>query len=130
EHGIGARLSIHPHSDNFVSAILGALDDAAQDGLADGLVLETDEVSTAIGVHQEPAEEQLARYVSAVVAAASRRTDGGHVVAHLLLSRGCPCVRTREPAADLPTAQPVRVDTTGIGAVAHWVLYPLLEGTP
>src|SRR5690625_8022292 len=43
--GVGARFSIHPHCDDFVAVILGALDDVARDGLTDGLVLETDERS-------------------------------------------------------------------------------------
>src|SRR5690554_8062549 len=80
--GIGARLSIHPHCDDFVRVILDALDDVTQAGLTDGLVLETDEVSTYVGAVEAPAEQRLARYVAAVVAAASRRSGGGHVVAH------------------------------------------------
>src|SRR5690625_2526482 len=123
EYGTGARISIHPHSDDFVDVILGAIDDVAQAGL-------TDEVSTYVGVREEPAEQRLARYLAGLIGAASRRTDGGHVVAHILLSRGCPCVRTCElSTTELPTAEPVDVPSTGVRAVAHWSLYPLLEGS-
>lgn len=130
EHGIGARVSIHPHSDDFVEVIVGALDDVERAGLTDGLTLETDEVSTYVGALETPAEERLARYLTAVIAAATHRSNGGHVVAHILLSRGCPCVRSCDvTTAELPSAPPVDVETTGIPAVAHWALYPLLEGT-
>lgn len=127
--GIGARFSIHPHRDDFVDVILGALDDAAQAGLTDGLTLTTDEVSTYVGATSAPAEERLARYLTAVVAAAARRSDGGHVVAHVLLSRGCPGERTCDLSVTrLPHPEPVAVEPTGVTAVAQWSLYPLLDG--
>jgi len=67
-------------------------------------------VSTYVGTRQAPGEQRLARYVAGLVAglvaaasrrrgvaasrrrgvAASQSSDGGHVVAHVLLSRGCP----------------------------------------
>ncbi|GAA4288876.1 YkoF family thiamine/hydroxymethylpyrimidine-binding protein [Georgenia daeguensis] len=127
--GIGMRFSIHPHTDGFVEVILGALADAEAAGLTDGLVIETDEVSTYVGARTAPAEQRLAAYLSAVVAAASLRSGGGHVVAHVLLSRGCP----GEVACDLtvtglPSPAPVAIEPTGIHAAAHWSLYPLLDG--
>ncbi len=125
--GVGARFSIHPHCDDFVAVILGALDDVARDGLTDGLVLETDEVSTFVGAPDRGAEERLTRYLAAVVAAASRRSGGGHVVAHVLLSRGCPgAVSCDLSVTGLPGHEPVDVPSTGIPAVAQWSLYPLL----
>src|SRR5690625_895767 len=86
--GIGMRFSIHPHTDDFVSVILGAIAEAEDAGLTDGLVIDTDDVSTYVGATEDPAEERLARYLAAVVTAAAR--GGHHVVAHVLLSRGCP----------------------------------------
>lgn len=128
--GIGARFSIHPHCDDFVRVILDALDDVSQAGLTAGLVLETDEVSTYVGAAEAPAEQRLARYLAGVVAAASRRSDGGHVVAHVLLSRGCPGERTCDlSVTGLPVADPVDVPLTGVAAVAQWSLYPLLDGS-
>jgi len=129
ELGIGARFSIHPHTDDFADVILGALDDVARAGLTDGLVLDTDVVSTYVGAREAPAEERLVRYLAGVLAAASRRSGGGHVVAHVLLSRGCPGERTCDLGASaLPVAEPVTVEPTGIAAVAQWSLYPLLDG--
>lgn len=127
--GVGMRFSIHPHSDNFVDVILGALQDAEEAGLTDALVVETDEVSTYVGALEAPAEQRLVAYLAAVIGAASRRSGGGHVVAQVLLSRGCP----GEVACDLsvtglPHPDPVQVRATGVSAVAQWSLYPLLDG--
>ncbi|MQA79119.1 MAG: hypothetical protein GEV10_11700 [Streptosporangiales bacterium] len=118
EWGVGCRFSLYPMCDDFTGVILGALREA--DGT--GLEVETDDVSTYVGGD----ERAILRYVCDVVAAASRRT--GHVVAHLLLSRGCPGEVTCElgdddappPASALPALPP-----TGVRAAAHWSLYPL-----
>lgn len=127
--GIGMRLSIHPHCDDFVQVILGALQDARTTGLDEGLVVETDEVSTYVGARTAPAEARLLRYAAGVVAAAHRRSGGGHVVAHVLLSRGCPGeVSCDLGAVGLPPAYPIEVPATGVHAVAQWSLYPLLDG--
>lgn len=127
--GIGMRFSIHPHCDDFAEVILGALDDVAAEGLADGLVTETDDVSSYVGARTAPAEQALAGYLTAVLAAASRRSGGGHVVAHVLFSRGCPGEIACDPAATgLPTPAPVRLRPTGVAAAAQWSLYPLLDG--
>lgn len=129
ELGIGMRLSIHPHCDDFVRVILGALDDVAAQGLTDGLVIETDEVSTYVGAADAPAEQRLADYLTGLVAAASRRTGAGHVVAHVLLSRGCPGeVSCDLRVTGLPAPVPVTAEPTGIRAAAQWSLYPLLDG--
>lgn len=127
--GIGMRFSIHPHCDDFVEVIFGALQDAERAGLSDGLVAETDEVSTYVGAVDAPAEQRLMAYLAAVIGAASRRSRGGHVVAHVLLSRGCP----GEVACDLsvtalPYPDPVQIPVTGVRAVAQWSMYPLLDG--
>lgn len=129
ELGVGMRFSIHPHTDDFVGVILGALADAETAGLTDGLAIRTDEVSTYVGAATAPAEQRLAAYLAAVVAAASRRSGGGHVVAHVLLSRGCPGeVSCDLGVTGLPGAAPVELEPTGIRAAAHWSLYPLLDG--
>lgn len=123
------RFSIHPHSDNFVEVILGALDDAERAGLTDAMTFETDEVSTYVGAGQAPAEQNLMTYLAAVIGAASRRSDGGHVVAHVLLSRGCPGEVTCDLSTTaLPRPEPVEIPATGVQAVAQWSLYPLLDG--
>lgn len=127
--GVGMRLSLHPHTDDFVGVILGALADVEAAGLTAGLVTETDEVSTYVGARTAPAEQRLAAYLTALVAAASRRSGGGHVVAHVLLSRGCPGeVSCDLTVTGLPHAEPVAIEPTGIRAAAQWSLYPLLDG--
>ncbi|WP_324652764.1 YkoF family thiamine/hydroxymethylpyrimidine-binding protein [Georgenia sp. H159] len=129
--GIGARFSLHPHCDDFVRVILDALEEAAAGGRTDGLVLQTDEVSTYVGALEAPAEQRLTDYLAGVVAAASRHSGGGHVVAHVLLSRGCPGERTCDlTVTGLPSPEPVVVEPTGVPAVAQWSLYPLLDGGP
>lgn len=126
---MGMRFSLHPHCDDFVAVILGALQDAERAGLTKGLVIETDEVSTYVGAREDPAAERLVAYLAAVLAAASRRSGGGHVVAHVLLSRGCPGEVTCDLSGiGLPQPTPLRVLPTGVLAVAQWSLYPLLDG--
>lgn len=128
--GIGMRLSVHPHCDAFEQAIVGALADVADAGLGDELVVETDEVSTYVGALGEPAEERLAAFAVALIAAAYRRCGEGHVVAHLLFSRGCPGeVNCNLETTGLPTPPPVRLEPSGLRAAAQWSLYPLLDGS-
>lgn len=125
--GIGMRFSIHPHTDDFVEVILAAIDEAQAAGLTEGLVIDTDDVSTYVGATDGPAEQRLVSYLAAVVTAAAR--GGHHVVAHVLLSRGCPGeVSCDLSVTGLPEAAPVEVAATGVPAVAQWSLYPLLDG--
>lgn len=127
--GVGMRFSIHPHCDNYVDVILGALADADATGLAEHLVIETDEVSTYVGAPEAPAEQHLAAYLGTVIAAAHRRSDSGHVVTHVLLSRGCPGETSCDlSVTGLPRPAPVHLAPTGVRAAAHWSLYPLLDG--
>lgn len=129
ELGIGMRLSVHPHCDDFEEVILGALEEVRTAGLDEGLVVETDEVSTYVGARSGPAEPRLLRYAAGLVAAAYRRSGGGHVVAHVLLSRGCPGEVSCDLAAvGLPAAYPLEMAATGVPAVGQWSLYPLLDG--
>jgi pectin methylesterase-like acyl-CoA thioesterase len=129
--GLGARLSIHPHVDDFVPVILGALADA--EPAADGLEIRTDDVSTYIGVPPTSAsaaspEQRLQDYLTRVLAAAAARAQGGHVVGHLLLSRGCPgetgCTLHAE---QLPPTVQVDATPVGVPVAAHWSLYPLAD---
>lgn len=131
ELGIGMRFSLHPHCDDFVAVILGALNDARATAEAGDLVVESDDVSTYVGATAVPAEERLVRYLAEVVVAAHRRSREGHVVAHVLLSRGCPGETTCDLAlTGLPVVEPVRVPATGVECRAQWSLYPLLDGGP
>ncbi|MPV36010.1 YkoF family thiamine/hydroxymethylpyrimidine-binding protein [Georgenia subflava] len=129
QFGIGMRFSIHPHTNDFVEVILGALADVETAGLTEGLVIETDEVSTYVGARTAPAEQHLTAYLCAVIVAASRRSRGAHIVTHVLFSRGCPGEVSCDLAVTgLPTPEPVELDPVGIRAAAQWSLYPLLDG--
>lgn len=113
--GVGARVSLSVMADDYVRLITDAL--AATDG-AD-LLLDTDRVSTFV----RGSEQRIAEYLRDLIAATS--TTGHHVVAHLLLSRGCPgevCGTVPPPAAD-----GVRLETSGLPVQAQWSLYPLAD---
>lgn len=124
ELGVGARLSLYPMTDDFVTVILDALD-----GVDDsGLEVRTDDVSTYLGATSVPgAVPKIARYVETVVRSTVSRTRG-HVVAALLLSRGCPGEVTCEVGEDplpAPEEVPLGLEPSGITAAAHWSVYPL-----
>ncbi|WP_258723729.1 Ykof family thiamine-binding protein [Cellulomonas sp. NS3] len=120
--GVGARFSLHPMTSDFVEVILGAL--AAGD--ASRLEVTTDDVSTFV----RGQEADVLTYLRDVIAAAA--SGGVHVVAQVLLSRGCP----GEVACELPddvVLHPVDLPAlapTGLCASAHWALYPLDDGGP
>ena len=119
ELGIGARITLSVMSSDYVRIITDAL--AATS--TDGLVVETDSVSTRVA----GPEQRIAEYLGDLVAAASR--SGEHVSAAVMLSRGCP----GEVTCDLPADQPfsprptVSLPKTGVHAVAQWALYPLAD---
>ncbi|MBB2921362.1 hypothetical protein FHR80_000256 [Cellulomonas cellasea] len=120
--GVGARFSLHPMTSGFVDVILGAL--AAGD--TSRLEVTTDDVSTFV----RGDEADVLTYQRDVIAAAA--SGGVHVVAQVLLSRGCP----GEVACELPddvVLHPVELPAlapTGLRASAHWALYPLDDGGP
>ena len=72
ELGVGLRFSLHPHCDGFVDVILGALAAADAAGQAEGLVRETDDVSTYVGAPEPPAEDRPAAYSTAATVFAPR----------------------------------------------------------
>lgn len=117
DYGVGGRITICVMSDDFADVILSALTDTPHDGLT----VETDPVSTWV----TGSEEDIAHYFSALIAAASR--GGHHVVAALMLSRGCAgeivCERTERPPVF--ATRPLRIPSTGVNAIAQWSLYPL-----
>ena len=113
----GARFSLYPMTDRYVAVILDAIK-----GLRDtGLEVETDEVSTFIGVDRDRVFGELAR----VFAAAAR--TGEHVVMTVLLSHGCPgetyCEATGEVRVPAPAA--AEGEKSGVAVSAQWSLYPL-----
>lgn len=133
--GVGMRISVHPHTDDFLDVITGALDDASHLPAARRLTVRTEAVSTYVGATVDPAAQDLASYACGLIDAASRRAGGRHVVAHLLLSRGCPgearCALVAGEGGNLPAEPPVVLAPTGRLAVAAWSLYPLDDsGSP
>jgi len=119
EFGIGARLTLAVMRDDYAAVILDALNAADSTGLA----IQTGVVSTYLS-GEEP---DLLRYVSQVVAGASR--SGAHVTATVQLSRGCPGeVTCALPPSGGLFAEVVNLAPTGIHAVAEWALYPLEDG--
>lgn len=127
--GVGMRLSVHPHCDDFADVILGALRDVAELPATQRLTVETETVSTYVGATVDPAAQDLADYAVGLISAASHRSGRRHVVSHLLLSRGCPgeatCALTAGPEGNLPAEPRVKLAPTGIEAVVGWSLYPL-----
>jgi hypothetical protein len=116
EFGVGARLSLAVMRDDFAEVILGAL--AATP--ADGLAVETDDVSTFVG----GSEQDIVRWLVALLGHAA--ATGAHVQATIAFSRGCPgevaCGTGVVLASEVPTAP-----ATGIAASAQWALYPLSD---
>ena len=117
--GVGARITLAVLADDYVRLITEAL---AATNSAD-LLLDTDRVSTFV----RGSEQRIAEYLRELIAAAS--TSGHHLVAHLLLSRGCPgevCGPVPPPAGDS-----VRLAVSGVWVQAQWSLYPLADpGAP
>lgn len=120
EYGVGARFTLSVYDSDYVSIILGALGEAD----ADGLVVETDDISTFVG----GTEQGVAGFLRDVIAGAAR--SGVHLSASILLSRGCPGELQCElpPGTSALAASPISLAATGVRARAHWSLYPLLDG--
>ncbi|MBC7292092.1 MAG: hypothetical protein H5T83_12265 [Actinotalea sp.] len=118
--GVGARVTLHPATDDFVPVILSAL--SAARAAAPHVTVRTDDVSTLL----RGSEQDVATFVAELVAHAARVTPTGHVVATLALSRGCPGeVGCDLPPGELVRVAPVELVPSGVRASAHWALYPL-----
>jgi uncharacterized protein YqgV (UPF0045/DUF77 family) len=114
--GVGARITLSVMSDDYVRVITDAL--AAVD--SHDLEIDTDAVSTFV----RGSEGRIAGYLCDLIAAAAR--SGEHVVATVMLSRGCPgevCGAMPEHPPAPPQLQPA-----GVAVQAQWALYPLLDG--
>ena len=119
EYGVGARFTLSVYDSEYVRIILGALARAS----ADGLTVETNDISTFI----TGSEQRVLEYVRDVIAAAA--ASGAHLSAAILLSRGCPgelqCALP--PGVHALAASPIALPPMGVRARAHWSLYPLLD---
>ena len=130
--GIGMRISVHPHSDDYERIIGDALETTKHQVNLDGLEISTGEVSTYVGVKTGAAAQRLADYATTLIASASRASNRQHLTSHLLFSRGCPGEATCQLIpGELPSEQRVAVEKTGLEAAAAWSLYPLADdGSP
>lgn len=114
--GVGARLTLAVMSEHYASVITEALDAVDRTGLE----IDTDRVSTFV----RGSEQRIADWLCSVIAAAAR--SGHHVVATVMLSRGCPGeVCGAMPDRLPPPPQPA---PTGVAVQVQWALYPLLDG--
>lgn len=111
---VGARIGIYPMQDNFVDVILKAVRASDKTGLA----ISTDDLGTTI----QGKRERVFSYVKEVFLHAAN--EGGHVVANVLFSVGCP--------GDVPEdfdfdVEPPKVDFTSedMKIACAWSLYPL-----
>lgn len=121
--GVGLRFTLLPAADDVVPVVLGSL--AVGAAAVPEVEVVTDDVSSLV----RGREQDLVRYLVAVLAHAATVTPSGHVVASVHLSRGCPGeVGGQDLCAvdgGLPDVAPVRLEPTGLRAAAHWALYPL-----
>ncbi|WP_156251782.1 YkoF family thiamine/hydroxymethylpyrimidine-binding protein [Pseudactinotalea terrae] len=113
--GVGARITLSVMSDDYVAVITRAL--AAVE--VHDLEIDTDKVSTFV----RGPEDRIATYLRDLVAAAA--SSGHHLVATVMISRGCPgevCGTVAPPAVEPPSLE--RADTQ---VQAQWSLYPLFD---
>lgn len=122
ELGVGCRFSLYPLCDDFGSAGLGALAGADRAGVE----VVTDDVST----YASGSEDAVLRFVRDAIAHAAG--SAAHVMASLLLSRGCPGEVTcsLDDGQALPRVPVPDLDAAGVHAAAHWSLYPLGTAAP
>lgn len=114
---VGARIGVYPMQDDFVDVILGAVKSANRAGLA----VMTDDLGTTVQGNRE----RVFDYVKEVFVRAAH--TGGHVVANVLFSVGCPGDVPEDfdfdvevPKADLPMED--------MPVACAWSLYPLGSG--
>src|SRR5699024_12877879 len=117
---LGMRISVHRHSDDFVDVILGALDEVKPLVEEYQLTVDTDDASIYVGAEGENPEQRLAQFATSLIAAAERRSEIGHIVAHLLFSRGCPGSAGCDlKTAVLPAPAPADSGSTGVARARH-----------
>lgn len=120
--GVGARITLAPMSDNFITILLGALQQTDRTGVE----VTPDEIST----HISGTEDDILRYLQNLIANVA--ASGVHTVAQITLSRGCPgeatCDRAEVPLGAPRTVAPL--PSSNLPVTAQWSLYPLLDGAP
>lgn len=120
--GIGARITLAPMSDNFLTILISALTSTPDDDVT----VTSDEISTHVAGTEDAIMVYLRNLLVNVAA------HGVHTVAQLTLSRGCPGAVTCS-ASDITANTPSELTplaVTGISGDAQWSLYPLLDNVP
>lgn len=111
---VGARIGIYPMQDNFVDVILGAVKATDRTGLA----VITDDLGTTIQGNRE----RVFSYVKEVFLRAAEA--GGHVVANVLFSVGCPGDVPEDFDFDVE-APSIELAQEDMQIACAWSLYPL-----
>lgn len=113
---VGARIAIYPMQDNFVDIILGAVKASDKTGLA----IMTDDLGTTIQGNRD----RVFSYVKEVFLRAAQ--TGGHVVANVLFSVGCPGDVPEDFNFDVK-APKIELPNEDMEIACAWSLYPLGE---
>jgi uncharacterized protein YqgV (UPF0045/DUF77 family) len=111
---VGARIGVYPMQDNFVDVILGAIKETDRTGLS----VMTDDLGTTIQGNRE----RVFGYVKEVFLRAA--DIGGHVVANVLFSVGCPGDVPEDFDFDA-VPKPVELPMEDMPVACAWSLYPL-----
>lgn len=120
--GVGARITLAPMSDDFITILLTALSSTPQDGVT----VTPDNIST----HVAGPEDAILTYLRNLIVNVA--AHGVHTVAQITLSRGCPGATTCS-STDVTEHTPTHVQplaATGLTVDAQWSLYPLLDNRP
>ncbi len=115
--GVGARFTLSVMSDDYVEIILSALSQVP----TEGLVIQTDAISTYVAGD----EQKIANYLCGVITAVAK--TGKHLSVSILWSMGCPGeVGCQTPEGGIfNTAPLVKLSQVGVETSAAWSLYPL-----
>lgn len=111
---VGARIGVYPMQDNFVDVILGAVKATDRTGLA----VMTDDLGTTVQGNRE----RVFRYVKEIFLRAA--DAGGHVVANVLFSVGCPGDVPEDFDFDAKAPE-VELPMEDMPVACAWSLYPL-----
>lgn len=114
---VGARIGVYPMQDNFVDVILGAVKATDRTGLA----VMTDDLGTTVQGNRD----RVFSYVKEVFLRAA--DAGGHVVANVLFSIGCPGDVPEDFDFDEKPKE-VELPMEDMQVACAWSLYPLGSG--
>lgn len=131
--GIGMRISVQPHANDFGGIIKRGLEQTldmlAADNATSGLDISTGDLATHVSVTCGDAAQQLAAYAVTLLHMTALESQGCHLTSQILLSRGCPGeVEYKPDPCNIPRERAIFLDRSGLQVSAAWSLYPLLDG--